>query len=111
MKRYCFALDLIDDAASIAEYEHWHNSENVWPEIKESISAAGVTDLEIYRTGNRLFMIMDTDETFSFEQKAAMDRDNPKVQDWERIMWKYQLILPWAKEGEKWVLMGRIFAL
>jgi len=111
MKRYCFALDLIDDAALIAEYEHWHKSENVWPEIKKSISDAGIAEMEIYRTGNRLFMIMDTDENFSFEQKAESDMHNPKVQEWETLMWKYQLILPWAKEGEKWVLMNQIFAL
>ncbi len=111
MKRYCFALDLTDDPALIAAYESWHRPENIWPEIKESISDAGVTNMEIYRTGNRLCMIMETDETFSFERKAAMDAANAKVQEWEQLMWKFQLPLPWAKEGEKWVLMDQMFAL
>jgi len=26
-------------------------------------------------------------------------------------MWTYQRALPWAKPGEKWVLMTRIYAL
>ena len=111
MKRYCLALDLVDDPALIAEYEHWHKAENAWPEIKKSITGAGIAQMEIYRTGNRLFMIMDTDETFSFEKKAARDAANPKVQEWEQLMWKFQLSLPWAKEGEKWVLMDEIFKL
>lgn len=111
MKRYCLALDLVDDPAFIAEYEYWHKAENGWPEIKKSITGAGITQMEIYRTGNRLFMIMDTDETFSFENKAAMDAANSKVKEWEELMWKFQVSLPWAREGEKWVLMDEIFKL
>ena len=111
MKRYCLALDLIDDPILIAEYEHWHQSENGWPEIKKSIVDSGITNMEIYRTGNRLFMIMDTDETFRFERKSATDAANPKVQEWEQLMWKFQQPLPWAEEGEKWVLMNKIFEL
>ena len=111
MKRYCLALDLVDDAALIAEYEHWHKAENAWPEIKKSISDAGITAMEIYRTGNRLFMIMETEDHFSFERKAQMDAGNLKVQEWEELMWKFQQALPWAKEGEKWILMNKIFQL
>lgn len=107
--RYCLALDLQDDAVLIAEYEKWH--QQVWPEIKASIVDSDITQMEIYRTGNRLFMIMETLETFSFEGKSESDRSNPKVVEWEKLMWKYQKALPWAKDGEKWVLMKRIFTL
>ncbi len=55
--RYCLALDLKDDPAVIAAYEEHHR--HVWPEIVQSIRDAGVEVLEIYRTGNRLFMIME----------------------------------------------------
>ena len=111
MKRYCLALDLVDDPALITEYEHWHKAENGWPEIKKSIVDSGITNMEIYRTGNRLFMIMDTTDNFSFDNKAAMDAANPKVQEWEQLMWKFQQPLPWAREGEKWILMDNIFQL
>ncbi len=111
MKRYCLALDLVDDPQLIAEYEHWHKAENFRPEIKESIQNSGITSMEIYRTGNRLFMIMETDETFSFERKAQMDETNLKVQEWEQFVWRFQQSMPWAKEGEKWVLMDKIFPL
>ena len=109
MKRYCLALDLVDDPALIAEYEYYH--QNGWSEIKESILTAGIIDMEIYRFGNRLFMIMETDETFSFDRKSAMDAANPKVQEWEQLMWKFQQSIPGSKPGEKWVLMDRIFKL
>src|SRR5882762_2177486 len=111
MNRYCLSLDLVDDPVLIEEYEHWHKKENIWPEIKKSILESGIAQMEIYRTGNRLFMIMDTYDTFNFERKAGMDATNLKVQEWEQLMWKYQLALPWAKEGEKWILMQEIFTL
>ena len=111
MKRYCLAVDLVDDPALIAEYEQWHTKEKVWPEIMKSIRESGILDMQIYRVGNRLFMIMEVDDMFSFERKAAMDADNPKVQEWEQLMWKFQQSMPFAKPGEKWVLMDKIFQL
>jgi len=111
MQKYCLALDLVNDAATIAAYEQWHTSEKIWPEIKTSITEAGITHMEIYRTGNRLFMIMETTDDFSFDHKAAMDARNSKVQEWEKLMWQFQQPLPWAKAGEKWVMMDKIFQL
>lgn len=109
MRRYCLALDLQDDPQLIAEYEQYH--EKVWPEIIASIKDSGIVGMEIYRVANRLFMIMDTALNFSFEEKALADNANPKVQEWEKLMWKYQLALPTAKPGEKWMLMNKIFDL
>ncbi len=111
MTRYCLALDLKDDEELIAEYDRWHRAENGWPEIRSSILDAGIADMEIYRTGNRLFMIMDVTDDYSSERKAEMDSANPKVQEWEQLMWKFQQPLPWAKEGEKWVMLKKIFQL
>ena len=109
MKRYCLALDLKDDPALIAEYEQWHGK--VWPEIVKSILDSGVTNLEIYRASNRLFMILEADDSFTFEQKAAMDAANSKVQEWETLMWKFQQALPGTPPGEKWTLMEKIYQL
>lgn len=109
MKRYCLALDLKDDPALIEEYEAYHRQ--VWPEIIKSIKDSGIASMEIYRAGNRLFMIMETDDTFSFGKKASMDSANKKVQEWELLMWKYQQALPFSQPGEKWVLMEKIFSV
>ncbi|WP_342330283.1 L-rhamnose mutarotase [Pedobacter sp. FW305-3-2-15-E-R2A2] len=108
-KQYYLTLDLKADDQLIAEYEEMHKA--VWPEIIESIKSSGILNMEIYRTGNRLFMIMEVSEDFSFEQKAAMDAGNEKVQEWETLMWKYQQAVPGAKPGEKWMMMDKIFQL
>ena len=107
--RYCLALDLRNDPQLIKEYEEYHKK--IWPEIALSIKESGITNMEIYRFQNRLFMIMETTEDFSFEQKQKMDDRNPKVQEWEKMLWRYQQALPGSKEGEKWRLMDKIFEL
>lgn len=109
MQRFCLALDLIDNAEMIREYEEYHRSGNAWPEVTQHDLDAGITSIQIYRTGNRMFMILETDDNFTFEKKAALDAANPKIQEWENLMWKFQQALPWAKPGEKWVLMDKIF--
>lgn len=109
MKRHCFALDLKEDLELISEYKAYHK--NVWPEIIDSIKTSGIEKLDIYLVENRLFMIMDVNDTFSFEAKQIADDNNPKVQEWETLMWKYQQALPKAAPGEKWKLMEHIFDL
>jgi L-rhamnose mutarotase len=109
MKRYCLTLDLKDDPKLIAEYEEHHK--NVWPEIKKSISDAGIENMEIYRLGTRLVMVMEANDDFSFEKKSKTDAANNKVQQWEELMWKYQQPLTGAAKGEKWMLMKKIFEL
>jgi L-rhamnose mutarotase len=109
LKRYCLTLDLKDDATLIAEYDAHHQA--VWPEIVDSITGSGIIEMAIYRYGVRLFMIMETNESFSFAQKAEMDANNQKVQEWEGLMWKYQQPVKGALAGEKWLLMDKIFQL
>lgn len=108
-RRYCFALDLKPDPDLVAEYERHH--QQVWPGILQSIRDAGIEQLEIYRIEYRLFMVMEVNESFSFEKKKAMDHGNALVLEWEALMWKYQQALPSAAPGEKWQLMEKIFEL
>ena len=109
MKRYCLTLDLKDDPTLIAEYERHHLK--IWDEIDKSIRDAGILNMEIYRLGTRMMMIMEVDDHFDFEKKSAADAANLKVQEWEALMWRFQKPLAGAKEGEKWMLMKPIFKL
>jgi len=108
-RRFCLTLDLKDDPKLIAEYKRYH--ERIWPEITRSIKDSGIKDMEIYLLGTRMFMIMEVNDTFSFEAKGQADRLNPRVQEWEKLMSTFQQLLPQTKPGEKWLLMERVFKL
>lgn len=108
-KRICLALDLKDDPNLIQEYEKHH--QEVWPEVIASIKNAGITNMEIFRTGNRLFMIMTVSDSFDAEKKTKADAENLKVQQWEQLMDTFQQKLAWAPAEMKWVPMDKIFQL
>jgi L-rhamnose mutarotase len=108
-RRFCLTLDLKDDPNLIAEYRKYH--EHIWPEITASLKQSGIEDAEIYLLGTRMFMLLEVNDSFSFEAKGRADANNPKVQQWEQLMWKFQQALPQAKPGQKWLRMERIFKL
>lgn len=104
--RRCFALDLADDPGLIAQYERAHAPGAVWPAVVEHLRASGVLSMEIWRAGDRLFMIC----TVSDDYPRAVDAP-PEVGRWEELMWRFQRPLPGTPAGEKWVPMHRIFSL
>jgi L-rhamnose mutarotase len=111
MPHLYFALDLRDDRTLIAEYEERHRPDKIWPEIVESLHAAGVNELQILRCGNRLIMVIEASPEFSIAKLSELQSANPRVREWEELMWRFQLPLPFADVGEKWVPMRPIFSL
>ena len=111
MTRRVLILDLKDDPALIAAYEAHHGPGAVPEAIVSSIRAAGIEEMEIHRSGNRLVMVMETGPSFDPEAKAVADAADPAVIAWEELMDRYQQRLPWAPDGTKWLEATRIFAL
>jgi len=108
--RHCLALDLKDDPTLIAQYEAHHR--NLWPEVRTHLNAHGVTGMEIYRLGTRMVMVMETDDArYDAKAMALATWDDPKIQEWEALMWRFQAPTPWTPEGEKWIEMALIFCL
>jgi L-rhamnose mutarotase len=105
-RRVCFALDLVDDAALIAEYEARHAPGTGWPAVLAHIRARGFEAMEIWRTGDRMVMIAEVAEGFPLPVDEP-----PEIAEWEALMWRFQRPLPHAAEGEKWLPMNRIFSL
>ena len=110
-QRHVLLLDLVDEADAIARYEAWHAAGAVPPAVTASIRDAGISAMEIYRTGNRLVMVMETDASFDPARKAANDASNPAVIAWETQMNLVQRPVPWADPSAKWTEASRIYAL
>lgn len=104
MPRRCFALDLTPELA--ADYAARHAPGAVWPEVLVHLRAQGVEQMEIWHTGDRLFMIAEVaaDYPRAVPPSATVER-------WEADMWQYQRPLAHAAPGEKWVEMEQLFQL
>ena len=110
-RQFCLTLDLRDDEGLIREYEQYHQPGHTWPEVIDSIRRSGVLDMQIYRAGTHLVMVMTVTDSFSFEKKARMDSQNPKVVQWERLMTRFQLAAAESRTGAQWKKMQNIFDL
>lgn len=111
MTRRVLILDLKDDPALIEAYEAHHAAGAVPEAIVRSIRASGIEAMDIYRSGNRLVMVMETAPGFDPDAKAAADAADPAVVAWEVLMDRYQQRLSWAPPGVKWVEADEIFSL
>ncbi|WP_439855141.1 L-rhamnose mutarotase [Pseudomonas yamanorum] len=108
-QRYCLALDLVDDVALIVEYQQLH--QRIWPAVAEHLRSQHIVEMQIWRLGTRLFMVMDTAAGFSFDGLDHAARANPEVQAWETLMWRFQVPTPWTDPGGKWQPLTQIFSL
>lgn len=106
LHRFCFALDLVDNAELIAAYERRHEPGGVWPEVLADIRAQGVVQMEIWRVAAHMVMIVEAHEDFPLPRPVA-----PRVDEWEAQMSGYQKPLATAAPSQKWLPMTRIFAL
>jgi L-rhamnose mutarotase len=110
-QRFCLTLDLQEDPGLIAEYLFWHEKEHIWPEIPEGIKAAGILQMEIYRIGSRLFMILEAGLGFDFDRDMERLSQLPRQAEWEEFVARFQKSDPRQASKEKWMLMEKIFAL
>lgn len=110
-QRTCYALDLKDNPDLIAEYEHHHKPENIWPEIPEGIRAGGIADMQIYRIDTRLFMIIETRQGVDPEDAFAMIEKTPRQSEWGAFMQIFQQRLGMAEPNQYWVKMKPVFSL
>lgn len=109
MKRFCQTLDLRDDPEMIGQYVEAHA--HVWPEVQAGMREVGILDMQIFRLGTRLFMIMDTVDDFDFVKDNARLASLPRQAEWEAYVAKFQGCDPDAPSADKWHLMEKIFEM
>jgi len=109
MKQFVLALDLQQDEKAISQYIQAHQA--VWPEVEAQILASGICTCSIFRLENRLFMMLETTDDFTFERKAELDAGHQRTQEWEEWMSTFQVPVPGGEHGVKWRLMENIYRL
>jgi len=110
-KRFCKMLELKNDPALIDAYKKVHARNMVWPEITQGMKEVGIIDMEIYLSGTRLFMIMDTLPDFDHQLAMAELAKKPRQAEWEAFVSRFQKTSSEASADEKWSLMERIYKL
>lgn len=110
-KRYVQRLDLISDEEAIRMYRKLHSKEFHWKEIRDGIREVGILEMEIYISGNRLVMVVDTPVDFDWDASMSKLATLPRQAEWEELVGKFQKCSVSAMSDEKWQMMERMFYL
>lgn len=111
VKRYCQTMELKDDSELISRYREAHDKEHFWDVIKEGIKAVGILEMEIYISGNRLVMIVETPLDFDWDEAMKRMATLPRQQEWEAHVAQFQQCAADATSDQKWQMMERMFYL
>jgi len=109
--RYCFTLDLVDNAQLIDEYKKIHTPENMWPEIPKGIKEAGCNDMEIYLVHNRMFLIAEIAKGADIDSVWNEMGKKERQDQWASFVRKFQQSIPKEDPTSSWILMEKVYDL
>ncbi len=102
--------NLVDDAKLQQEYLDYHTTQfELWPEIAEGFCNADFQQLQVFKTGRQLLLVISIPKGESLDQlNPKTTKNNPRVKDWNELMKKYQTGIKGTKHGETWVFLEKI---
>ncbi len=109
MKTFGLTLCLRDDPATIAEYKRQHQA--VWPGVLARLREVGVREMKIFLLGTRMFMYLETDDTFDPARDFARINDDPTSREWNDLMAGLQQRAPEAPPDQWWAPMELVFSM
>lgn len=109
MKTYGLTLMLRDDSAAVTRYKEYHRQ--VWPEVKVRIRECGIREMRIFLLQRRMFMYIETEDSFDPATDFARINEAPRSLEWDILMRSLQEPAPEGDPGEWWALMEQVFEL
>jgi len=106
MKTFAYTLELKDDPDLIAKYKEYHKK--VWPEVLNGIRKTGVLRSKIFLLGNRLFLIVEAEDSYNAGTLQSYT-SGPKEKEWDELMRTFQKPVKDARQGEWWAEMELVY--
>ena len=89
------------------EYLNYHATQfEKWPEISRGFCNANFQQLLIYRNGRQLVLVISIPKGESLDKLNPKTwENNPRVDEWSKLMSKYQEGIEGTKKGETWMFL------
>ena len=99
--------DLVADPKLQAEYVAYHATQfEKWPEVAKGFCNASFQQLRVFRNGQQLMLVISIPKGASLDQlNPKTTENNPRVDEWNALMKKYQTGIAGTKPGEVWVFL------
>jgi len=102
--------NLVDDIKLQQEYLDYHKTQfEKWPEVSAGFCNADFQQLQVYKNGRQLLLVISIPRGASLDElNPKTTENNPRVDDWNAIMKKYQTGIEGAKPNETWVFLKKV---
>lgn len=102
--------NLVQDPKMQKEYFDYHATQfQKWPEVASGFCNANFQQLLVYRNGRQLVLVISIPKGESLDKlNPKTSENNPRVDEWNTIMKKYQEGIPGTKPGEVWVFFNEV---
>lgn len=97
--------NLVKDPELQQEYLNYHATQfQKWPEVSQGFCNANFQQLLVFKNGRRLMLVIGIPKGESLDKlNPKTTENNPRVNEWNKLMKKYQEGIPGTKPGEVWV--------
>jgi hypothetical protein len=101
--------NLVKDTVLQKEYMDYHATQfQQWPEVSKGFCNASFQELLLFRNGRQLMLVISIPEGESMDQlNPKTTENNPRVDEWNVLMKKYQEGIEGTKPGEVWAFFER----
>jgi hypothetical protein len=102
--------NLVKDPKLQQQYLAYHASQfQKWPQVSQGFCNAGFQQVLVFKNGRQLMLIISVPKGKSLDKLNRLTtKDNPRVNDWNNLMKKYQEGIEGAKKGEVWVVFKNV---
>lgn len=102
--------NLVNDPKLQKEYLDYHASQfETWPEVSKGFCNARFQRLLVYKNDRQLMLVISIPKGESLDVlNPKTTENNPRVDEWNKVMRKYQAGIEGTKPGEVWVFLKRV---
>jgi L-rhamnose mutarotase len=106
-KHYILTANLVRDTKLQKEYLDAHATQRqYWPEVSKGFCNAGFQQLQLFRNGRQLMLVISIPAGETLDALDPKTRiNNPRMDDWNATMKKYQEGIAGTVKNETWVFL------
>ena len=110
LDHFILSANLVGDEKLQQEYLAHHETQfDQWPELSKGFCNAEFQELLIYKNGRQLMLIISVPKGKTLDElNPKTTENNPRVNEWNELMKKYQEGINGTKPGEVWVFFQKI---
>lgn len=102
--------NLVDDTKLQNEYLQYHETQfKEWPEVAQGFCNASFQQLQVFKNGRQLMLVISIPKGADLDElNPKTTENNPRVNEWNEIMKRYQTGIKGTKSGETWVFLKKL---